>query len=78
MSLDLDRGFYPIDLNGKITIREIVETILDIIEDGGGGSGGEITIDKVTGLQTALDAKATVAALTELAARVTALEEPTP
>lgn len=174
MSLNLDRGFYPIDLNGKITIREIVETIIDLIEDGGGGSGGTITVgditdasdigktvmkaadaaaartaigagtsnlkvgtaatdakagnwnpsnvttstaglmlsvDKVkldgiaaestkndtdanlknranhtgsqsistiTGLQAALDAKATAIALTELAARVTALEEPTP
>lgn len=53
MSLDLDRGFYPIDLNGKITIREIVETILDIIEDGGGGgSGGTVTVDSITDAST--------------------------
>lgn len=48
MSLNLDRGFYPIDLNGKITIREIVETIIDLIEDGGGGSGGTITVGDIT------------------------------
>lgn len=114
----LQRAFYPIDGNGKITVG-------DIVSEASGGGGDPVTVDtlsgatttgkslmkvanaeaartaigagtsnlqlgatastakagnytptiaEVTGLQAALDAKATATALAELVTRVEALE----